>query len=110
MRKGLIITGVIILSVQSPQRADAGAFADDAGVGGGCGAAGLAADAVVFDLEEEAAVGQLHHVDVVATAPLARLEADGERAIVSARAGISRSRSHVSLSVRPSRRASRSPS
>ena len=29
MRKGLIITGVIILSVQSPQRADAGAFATE---------------------------------------------------------------------------------
>ena len=29
MRKGLIITGVIILAVQSPQRADAGAFATE---------------------------------------------------------------------------------
>ena len=29
MRKGLIITGVIILSVQTPQRADAGAFATE---------------------------------------------------------------------------------
>jgi len=29
MRKGLIITGLVILSVQSPQRADAGAFATE---------------------------------------------------------------------------------
>ena len=29
MRKGLIIAGVVILSVQSPQRADAGAFATE---------------------------------------------------------------------------------